>query len=91
MDDLILTDVIDEGEKRKIVHAQDVSTIINANTEMKKNDGWTGGGKDVKLAARVPYAVWLRWEQMGITEDPIALKRAIECHQEYKTTNKKLI
>lgn len=92
MSDLILIDIIDDGDKRTFRHGQIIGDILNENAEMRKNEGWNGGGGiDMRLAARMPLVTWEEWERMGITEDPVALRRAIECHQEYKTTTKKLI
>ena len=90
MSDLILHDIEDSGDKRVVRHVQEVSDILKANYNDRKADGW-GAGKNMHLAARIPVAVWLEWERLGITEEPALLKKAIEMHKEYKTINKKLI
>ncbi len=92
MSDLILTDYeILDDYRFKVTHHQDVSGILKANALDRQNsdENWKCG-KDMKLGARVPMAVWLMWEQAGITKDDKALRAALNRNPEYKVTEKEL-
>lgn len=92
MSDLILTNYETINDHQfKVTHQQDVSGILESNYRDRLNtdDNWSQG-KDMKLAARIPVAIWLQWEQLGITQDQAALKKAINLFPELKTVNKEL-
>ena len=92
MSELIWTNYENVNDHQfKVEHVQDCSGIFEANYRDRLNtdENWSKG-KDIKLAARIPMAIWLQWEQMGITKDEVALKKAINLHPELKTVNKEL-
>lgn len=92
MSDLILTNYENLDDHRfKVTHVQDCTDILAANQKdrMNTDENWSKS-KEMKHVARIPMAVWLEWEKLGITKDDTALKKAINLHQQYKTTNKEL-
>lgn len=83
----------DDGDIFRAVHVQDGRGILELNYEQRKNsdENWQRD-EDIKHVGRVPLALWAEWEKIGITEDPVALMRALELESEgrYKTTTKSL-
>lgn len=69
---------------------QDVRPILRTNAVMRDNDVWSTAG-DVKPYARIPVAMWMQWEALGITEDHKALLAAIEVMKDkVKVTTRKV-
>jgi hypothetical protein len=92
MSELILTNYENINDHQfKVEHKQDISGILEANYRDRLNtdENWQKS-KDMKLAARIPMAIWLQWQQLGITDNEAALKKAINLHPELKTVNKEL-
>lgn len=78
-----------KGEEVVSQTLQNVQPILRTNTTMRKYDAWSTAG-DVKPYARIPIAMWLQWEALGITDDPKALLAAIETMKDkVKVTNRK--
>jgi|GEM_PF-3544004 len=92
MSELILNnyEILDD-HRFKVEHVQDCSSILQANyrDRLSTDENWSKS-KDMKLAARIPLATWLEWQQQGITNDDAALRRAINLCPELKTVNKEL-
>lgn len=92
MSELILTNYeVLNDHKFKVEHKQETRGILEANYRDRLNtdENWNNKS-EVKLAARIPMAIWLQWQQMGITQNQTALKKAINLHPELKTVNKEL-
>lgn len=78
-----------EGDKVISNTVQDTSQIQATNKVLRDNDAWNQQ-KDFKLYARIPEALWLHWQALGITQDPKALLNAIEIFKdEVKVTNRR--
>lgn len=92
MSQLILTnyEILDD-HRFKVEHVQDCSAILAANYKDRQStdENWNKN-KEMKLAARIPMATWMEWQRQGITEDNVALRKAINLHPELKTVNKEL-
>lgn len=93
MSRLILADHSLVGDQQIATHAQFDGYIRRFNYEERKNsdENWQKADPDLKAVGRVPKAVWLLWEQQGITEDANELMKALERHPEWKRTEKQLI
>lgn len=90
--ELKLIDIQEEKDNIKIIHGQECEEILRDNYELKKysNENWQACD-NLKKVGSIPWAVWLFWESVGITEDPKELLRALERNPEFKTTEKRLI
>ncbi|MFZ5989391.1 MAG: hypothetical protein ACOYWZ_20030 [Bacillota bacterium] len=82
-----------EGDKIIFRYGEDISDILKANYEDRKNtDEIWKVGKEMKLAGRIPPSVWSEWEKLGLTGDSQDILTMLEkYHPEYKTTKKILI
>jgi len=89
--DLVPTNVQESGDKTIITHTQKVDHILAANKRDRDNtdENWKHG-EAMKLAARIPLAIWLEWQRLGITEDPKLLLEEIRKNPELKATNKRI-
>jgi len=90
---LILADHKIVGDEQIATHAQFDGYIREFCHEERKNsdENWQKADEDIKAVGRVPKALWLLWEQQGITEDATELMKALERNPEFKRTNKCLI
>ncbi|MEW6095741.1 MAG: hypothetical protein AB1567_04335 [bacterium] len=80
------------GDKIIFVYGEETADILKANYEDRKNtDEIWKKGKEMKLAGRIPRTIFLKWEKLGLTQDPKDLLRMLERYPEYKTTTKRLI
>jgi hypothetical protein len=70
---------------------QDPTEIYRGNDKLRTNadEGWNASG-EMKHVARVPLALWLEWERLGITADHKALMAALKKHQQCLVTNRRL-
>lgn len=93
MSGLILLDHRLVGDHQIATHGQFDGYIREFCHEQRKvsDENWQKGDPDIKAVGRVPKALWLLWEQQGITEDANELMRALERHPEFKRTEKRLI
>lgn len=67
---IILDD--EKPDQLNIAWSQDVTDIIKQNRHDEENHK---NGGDLKLAARIPLAVWNHLQEIGIANDPEALKK----------------
>lgn len=69
--------VIDPNDDSKIGIAweQRIDKIFDGNQAME--EAHSQAGQDMRLAARVPIKVWMQWQEEGITNDPVLLKRRL--------------
>ncbi len=90
--ELTLIDIEEEGDKIKFTHGQEIREYLEDNKEARKytDENWKAC-KTMKRVGSIPFAVWLLWESMGITNDPKELLKALERNPEFKTTEKRLI
>lgn len=90
--ELELIDIEEKDDKIKLVHGQDITEYLKDNYEDRKysDENW-GACDTMKRVGSVPWAVWLLWESLGITENPKELLKALERNPEFKTTEKRLI
>lgn len=93
MSRLILADYSLVDDKQIATHAQFDGYIRQfCHGERKNSDeNWQKADPDIKAVGRVPKALWLLWEQQGITEDSDLLMKALERNPEFKRTEKRLI
>lgn len=56
----------------KVAWEQDVTDIVKQNQIDEENHK---NGGDLKFAARIPLAVWNHLQEVGIANDPVALKK----------------
>lgn len=92
MSDLELIDIQEDKDKIKYIHGQDITPYLEDNYENRKySDEHWKASKDMKRVGSIPWAVWLLWESVGITNDPKELLKALERNPEFKTTEKRLI
>lgn len=89
MSELILTDVREVDNVLVIRHAQDISSVINANIETQKHTDeiWTGR-RDIKPAATLDMATFLELQKHGIMDDKDLFFRWLERNPQYKVVNK---
>lgn len=89
MSDLILTDLKEVDNKLIIQHAQDVSSVINANIETQKytDEIWVGR-HTIKPAASLDLATFLELQKAGIMDDKDLFFRWLERNPQYKVVNK---
>ncbi len=93
MSELTLIDIEEQSkDKIKFIHGQDIKPYLEDNYEEKKHtdENWKACDT-MKRVGSVPWAVWLLWESLGITENPKELLKALERNPEFKTTEKRLI
>ncbi|MDF1769837.1 hypothetical protein [Maricaulis sp.] len=63
----------DEPDKVHVAWEQRVDHIVDENQQMEEMHSQAGA--DMRLAARVPLKVWMHLQEIGIANDPVALKR----------------
>jgi hypothetical protein len=70
---------------------QDPSDVLSTNQALRQesDENWRAN-ETFKLAGRVPIALWLEWERLGITSDSKALIAALKRHRECLVTTKTL-
>ena len=80
-----------KGDKVFSHTVQDPSLVYAENQELRKHgDEMWRKAEVFRPYARVPLALWLHWESLGITQDKKALMQAIELMKdEVKLTSKK--
>lgn len=78
-----------EGDELISRTVQNTQSIVAENARLRQEDLWRRADS-FKPYARIPQALWMQWEAMGITDDPKSLLAAIELMKdEVKVTNKK--
>lgn len=89
MSDLILTDMREVDNLLMVRHAQDISSVINANIETQKHTDEIWGGKHtIKPAASLDLATFLELQKAGIMDDKDLFFRWLERNPQYKVVNK---
>ena len=88
-----------EGDKTIARYVQDESTILHNNHIERENEPGPFEKRDLDMGfkfASIPRIEWLKMQQMGITDDPVAIIRYLNVRKhndevDYFTTKKRLI
>ena len=88
-----------EGNKTVAVYAQDESAVLHNNHVDRENEPGKFEKRDLDMGfkfASIPRIQWLRIQQLGIADDPIAIIKYLQVvkaneGKDYFTTKKRLI
>ncbi len=83
-----------EDDQFRVVSRQDVAPALNraAALASEYRPGPSANTQDhFRHVGEVPVAIWTLWENMGVTQDPKELLKALERHPKFRTSTGKLL